>query len=91
MTNQQRRSGMTRREALIDAGTGRFVPILLTTMTTILGLLPLTLRGGTLWGPMGWVIIGGLITSTGLTLVVVPVLYELFSKEVWTDEGYERG
>ncbi|MBD3167633.1 MMPL family transporter [bacterium] len=83
MTNQNRRSGLERREAVLEAGTSRFVPIVLTTLTTIFGLLPLTLRGGTLWGPMGWVIIGGLLTSTFLTLIVVPILYELFSKKEW--------
>ena len=68
-------------EALITAGQSRFVPILLTTSTTIGGLLPLTLGGGSMWGPMGWVIIGGLFTSTVLTLVVVPVLYSFFAEK----------
>ncbi len=81
MTNQNRLGGMTRCEALIESGTSRFVPILLTTTTTIFGLLPLSLSGSTLWGPMGWVIIGGLVTSTALTLIVVPVLYEVFSEK----------
>jgi len=40
-------------------------------------LLPLTLRGGTLWAPMGWTIIGGLFVSTILTLVIVPVIYKV--------------
>ncbi len=78
MSNQNRRTGMKRREAIVASGESRFVPIVLTTATTVFGLLPLTLRGGSLWGPMGWVIIGGLLTSTVLTLLVVPVLYELF-------------
>ncbi len=81
MTNQNRKAGLERREAILQAGTSRFVPIVLTTLTTIFGLLPLTLRGSALWGPMGWVIIGGLLTSTVLTLVVVPILYELISKD----------
>jgi multidrug efflux pump subunit AcrB len=59
----------------------RFVPIILTTLTTIGGLLPLTLGGGTMWAPMGWGIIGGLITSTFLTLIIVPVLYHLLTPE----------
>ncbi|MFC2170891.1 efflux RND transporter permease subunit [Calditrichota bacterium] len=79
MSNKKRSSGLDMRDSIIEAGTGRFIPIVLTTMTTVLGLLPLTLTGGTMWAPMGWVIIGGLITSTALTLVVVPVLYEFFT------------
>jgi multidrug efflux pump subunit AcrB len=63
-------------------GETRFTPILLTTLTTFGGLLPLTLQGGTMWVPMGWTIIGGLLVSTMLTLVVVPVLYNLLTKEV---------
>ncbi len=51
--------------------------IILTTATTISGLLPLTLAGGDMWGVMGWTIIGGLLASTILTLIVVPVLYML--------------
>lgn len=66
--------------ALKMAGETRFVPIFLTTLTTVGGLLPLTLGGGSLWAPMGWTIIGGLIFSTLLTLVIVPVLYRLYSK-----------
>jgi len=80
-TNQLRREGKDIVSALKQAGETRFIPIVLTTATTVGGLLPLTLGGGTLWAPMGWTIIGGLIVSTVLTLLVVPVLYKLFSKE----------
>lgn len=66
-------------EAIKEAGETRFTPIILTSLTTIGGLLPLTLKGGTLWAPMGWTIIGGLLVSTVLTLVVVPVLYSLLT------------
>ena len=76
-TNQLRAGGKSLKEALTEAGETRFVPIILTTATTISGLLPLTLAGGDMWGAMGWTIIGGLLVSTILTLIVVPVLYML--------------
>ncbi len=77
-TNQLIRGGSTVKEALLEAGKTRLTPIVLTAVTTIGGLLPLTVSGGTLWAPMGWTIIGGLLFSTVLTLIVVPVLYLLF-------------
>lgn len=81
-TNKLRHEGKCMDEALRIAGETRFTPIILTTFTTIGGLLPLTLQGGGLWAPMGWTIIGGLLMSTLLTLVVVPVLYRIFSKKL---------
>lgn len=80
-TNQLRQEGKAIVAALQEAGETRFTPIILTTMTTIGGLLPLTLRGGELWAPMGWTIICGLLTSTVLTLIIVPVLYRLFCRK----------
>ena len=80
-TNQLRASGKDSIAALKEAGETRFIPIVLTTATTVGGLLPLTLIGGTLFAPMGWTIIGGLMVSTFLTLVIVPVLYKLFTQE----------
>lgn len=78
-TNQLRYEGREMIEALNEAGETRFIPIILTTATTVGGLLPLTLVGGTMWAPMGWTIIGGLIASTFLTLIVVPVLYKIYT------------
>jgi multidrug efflux pump subunit AcrB len=85
-TNQLRRGGMEVIPALKEAGETRFRPIIFTTATTIGGLLPLTLRGGTLWAPMGWTIIGGLSASTVLTLVVIPTLYKVFSPKSTSNE-----
>ena len=80
-TNEERKEGKSIYEALMEAGQLRFVPILITSITTIGGLLPLTLTGGLFWGPLGWVIIGGLSLSTLLILVIVPVLYKLMINE----------
>ncbi len=79
--NERVREGASVREAAREAGEVRFVPIVMTTLTTILGLLPLTLAGGSLWAPMGWTIIGGLLTSTTFVLLLVPVLYQLFTRD----------
>jgi multidrug efflux pump subunit AcrB len=78
--NQMRRGGMDKMEAIMEAAKTRFVPIILTTLTTVGGLLPLTLTGSSMWSPMGWAIIGGLLVSTVLTLIVVPVLYKLLGR-----------
>ncbi|WP_020410766.1 efflux RND transporter permease subunit [Hahella ganghwensis] len=76
--NQLRDEGMNVLEAMTESGRTRLLPIILTSLTTIGGLLPLTLTGSSMWAPLGWVIIGGLAVSTLLTLFVVPVLYRLF-------------
>jgi len=64
-------------QAVIAAVARRTRPILMTTATTIAGLLPLTLTRSTLWPPLAWAIISGLLASTLLTLVVIPALYQL--------------
>jgi len=79
--NQVRAAGKNIVGAVVEAGKTRFMPILLTTLTTVAGLLPLTLRGGDMWAPMGWAIIGGLILSTFLSLLIVPLLYKIFSTQ----------
>ncbi|MBD3180133.1 MAG: hypothetical protein GF417_11405 [Candidatus Latescibacteria bacterium] len=76
-TNQLGRDGAEIQPALKEAGRKRFTPIILTTATTICGLLPLTLTGGGFWAPMDWTITGGLMVSTRLTPLIVPILYKL--------------
>jgi HAE1 family hydrophobic/amphiphilic exporter-1 len=82
MINRRRKEGFDRRTAILDAGSLRFRPIMMTSFTTIGGLLPMALGNAALIGapyaPMGITIIGGLFTSTALTLLAVPVLYTLF-------------
>jgi HAE1 family hydrophobic/amphiphilic exporter-1 len=77
-TNQAIRAGRSVREAIFEAGQVRLRPILMTTMAMIFGMLPMAIgagEGGDLLAPMGRAVIGGVITSTLLTLLVVPVLY----------------
>jgi multidrug efflux pump subunit AcrB len=76
-TNHLREEGMGLDEAVQRAGEIRFVPILLTTLTAIGGLLPLALERSALYSPLAWVILGGLVSSTLLARVVTPVLYKL--------------
>ncbi|MEM9089396.1 MAG: efflux RND transporter permease subunit [Cyanobacteria bacterium P01_F01_bin.53] len=85
--NQLRRAGMNRTEALLKTGLVRLRPILMTTTSTVLGMLPIALglgAGAELRQPMAVAIMGGLITSTLLSLVVVPVLYSLL------EDGWQR-
>lgn len=76
-TTQLRREGVALREAIERAGEVRFLPVLLTSVTAIGGLLPLAVSGSGLYGPLAVVIIGGLISSTLLSRVVTPVMYLL--------------
>jgi len=91
--NQEREKGMSIREAVLLACSLRLRPILMTTLSTILGMLPIALgigEGAELRQSMGVVLIGGLTTSTLLTLVVVPLIYLLF--EEWKAKNYvQRG
>jgi multidrug efflux pump subunit AcrB len=76
--NQARKAGASVRDALLQAGQIRMRPIIMTTAAMVFGMLPLALAlndGGEIQAPMGRAIIGGLLTSTLLTLVVVPVIY----------------
>ena len=76
------RSGAELRAAVIEAGKRRLSPIVLTTLTTVGGLLPLGLFGGPLFAPMAWAMIFGLGFSTVLTLVVIPTVYVLFAERL---------
>ena len=83
-TNLLRRSaGMSLRDAIAEAGKRRLRPILMTAMTTVTGLIPLALglrEGGEAQAPMARAVIGGLLSSTLITLVFVPVIYSVFEK-----------
>jgi len=76
-TSQLRASGYALREAIEKAGEVRFLPVLLTSVTAIGGLMPLALFGGSLYGPLAIVLIGGLISSTLLSRIVTPAMYLL--------------
>ncbi|MGB5077305.1 MAG: efflux RND transporter permease subunit [Sphingorhabdus sp.] len=76
-TSQLRERGMGLREAIENAGEVRFLPVLLTSITAIGGLMPLALFGGSLYGPLAIVLIGGLISSTLLSRIVTPAMYLL--------------
>jgi len=76
-TSQLRANGMALREAIEKAGEVRFLPVLLTSVTAIGGLMPLALFGGSLYGPLAVVLIGGLISSTLLSRIVTPAMYLL--------------
>ena len=90
--NQGKRQGMARTEALLAAGQVRLRPILMTTAAMVFGMLPLALglgEGAEQQSPMGRAIIGGVVTSTLLTLVVVPVIYSYLDD--WESRWLRRG
>jgi HAE1 family hydrophobic/amphiphilic exporter-1 len=81
--NLMRERGSELYEAIAISGRSRLRPVIMTSATTILGMLPLAMSKGSgseLWSPMGIAVIGGLIFSTLVTLVLVPVIYAVFSK-----------
>lgn len=80
-TNLLRDRGVSLGQAIIQAGRSRLRPVLMTTLTTLLAMVPLAVstgEGSEMWKPMGITIIGGLLFSTLVTLVLVPVVYSLF-------------
>ena len=81
--NQLIRDGVDRTQAILQAGQQRIRPIIMTSLTTILALLPLTIGFGesvSLRSPMALAVIGGLVTSTLLTLIVIPCAYDIFDR-----------
>lgn len=90
-TNQLRNEGKSTAEALVEAGSLRLRPILMTTLAMIFGMMPVALgigAGAELRQSMGVVLVGGLITSTFLTLIIVPLVYFLI--EEWQDYSKTR-
>ena len=86
-TNQLREQGKELVEAIIEAGTTRFRPVLMTALTTILGMVPLALNigsGAETWKPLATAVIGGLSFATVLTLFIIPILYNSF--EIFGDK-----
>lgn len=80
--NLLRERGLSISNSVVTAGRSRLRPVLMTTLTTILGMIPLAFaagQGSEAWQPMGIAVIGGLTFSTILTLVVIPVIYAMFS------------
>ncbi|NBB72771.1 MAG: AcrB/AcrD/AcrF family protein, partial [Bacteroidetes bacterium] len=83
LINQLRAEGQSKLDAIVEGGRLRLRPILMTTLTTTLGLLPLAIgfgEGAEIRAPMAITVIGGLIVSTGLTLVVIPVMYAVLDR-----------
>jgi HAE1 family hydrophobic/amphiphilic exporter-1 len=84
LINQLRADGMEKTTAILAAGRARLRPILMTTLTTVLGLLPMAIgigEGAEVRTPMAIAVIGGLLVSTLLTLVVIPVVYSLLDRK----------
>lgn len=83
-TNQLRARGMSKKDALLEAGTTRMRPVMMTSLTTILGLIVMAVgktAGTDMMQPVALVCIGGLVYATILTLLVVPVIYDIFQGE----------
>ncbi|MBE0676470.1 MAG: efflux RND transporter permease subunit, partial [Bacteroidales bacterium] len=82
--NLMRERGMELYEAVAVSGRSRLRPVLMTSLTTMLGMLPLAMskgEGSEIWSPMGIAVIGGLLFSTFVTLVMVPVIYVIFARK----------
>jgi len=94
LVNRLREEGMDRTRALLEGGRSRLRPILMTTLTAVLGLLPMAISGGEgaeVRAPMAITVIGGLIVSTVLTLVVIPVIYTLLDRHEYAQDRVADG
>ena len=90
--NKLRLDGRERREAIVEAGKTRMRPILITALTTVLGLMVMAFGVGTgaeMMQPIAIVCIGGLLYATFMTLYIVPVIYDIFNKELRKVEDSE--
>jgi HAE1 family hydrophobic/amphiphilic exporter-1 len=86
LINQLQAQGKDRLDAIMEAGAARLRPILMTSLTTALGLLPMAIgfgEGAEVRAPMAITVIGGLLVSTFLTLIVIPVVYSLMDRKNW--------
>ncbi len=91
--NLLRKKGTELEEAVLEGCSSRLKPILMTTLTTFFGVLPMAFafgNGSEVYAPLGQAIAGGLITSTILTLILVPVIYTLIEKRHIRRDGYDR-
>jgi HAE1 family hydrophobic/amphiphilic exporter-1 len=88
--NKSRERGLSRHEAIVEAGRLRLRPILITKLTTILGLLPMALglgEGAEVRAPMAITVIGGVLLTTFLTLLVIPVVYAVLDRKTYPQHG----
>jgi hydrophobic/amphiphilic exporter-1 (mainly G- bacteria), HAE1 family len=82
--NLMRDRGVELNKAIIESGKSRLRPVLMTAFTTMLGMLPMALsrgEGSEIWSPMGIAVIGGMMFSTVVTMVMVPVVYAIIAKK----------
>jgi len=93
LINQLRAQGVDRFDAIMEAGSARLRPIIMTSLTTALGLLPMAMgfgEGSEVRTPMAITVIGGLVVSTLLTLVVIPVVYSLMDRKRWPATTHQQ-
>ncbi|MDZ7626030.1 MAG: efflux RND transporter permease subunit [Ignavibacteriaceae bacterium] len=91
--NQKKEEGLNVIQAVVEAATIRLRPILMTSLATIFGILPIAIglgAGGESRRPLGLVVVGGMLFSTFLTLVIVPVVYTLLSRFIKSEEGSKQ-